>query len=162
LLVDAPEHYVANLSFRQLNMIISGTATGIVIISIFTLMARHATHFSKPNEQAKYVLPGSKTCGMTADPACCRIMKIAFMLPMYSVLSWLGIAFPNGFVYLEPWTTWWEAIAIGSFFLLMCEYVSPSADFRDVFFAALQVPQSRKDKQRGAPAVNGLEWYRVR
>jgi hypothetical protein len=53
--IDAPENYVANLSFRQLNMIISGAATGIVIISIFILMARHATHFSKPNEQAKYV-----------------------------------------------------------------------------------------------------------
>jgi hypothetical protein len=60
LLIDAPEHYVANLSFRQLNMIISGAATGIVVISIFTLMARHATHFSKPNEQAKCVESVSK------------------------------------------------------------------------------------------------------
>ncbi|KAJ9607998.1 hypothetical protein H2200_008077 [Cladophialophora chaetospira] len=85
------------------------------------------------------------------------------MLPVYSLLSWLGIAFPNAYVYLDPWRESWESIAIGSFFLLLCEFVSPSADFRDVFFAALEVPEARKAREKGKPVqVDGLEWYRKR
>ncbi len=81
---------------------------------------------------------------------------------MYSVLSFLGIAFPNAYMYLDPWRHFWESIALGSFFLLLCEFVSPSADFRDVFFAALEVPEARKAREKGRPVeVDGLEWYRV-
>ena len=76
-------------------------------------------------------------------------MKICFMLPVFSVLSFLGVTFPNAYAYLDPWRDVWEAIAIGSFFLLLCEFVSPSPDFRDVFFAALEVPQSRKNREKG-------------
>jgi hypothetical protein len=53
MVTDAPDPYVGNLSFRQLNMAISGGCTAFVCFSIFILMFRHATHYSKPNEQAK-------------------------------------------------------------------------------------------------------------
>ncbi|EXJ71796.1 uncharacterized protein A1O5_05606 [Cladophialophora psammophila CBS 110553] len=144
LAADAPEPFIGSLSFRQFNLCLSGGCTAFVCLSIFILMARHATHFSKPNEQSK-------------------ILKICFLLPFYSLLSLLGIAYPNAYLYLDPWRDFWEAIALGSFFLLLCEFVSPSSDFRDVFFAALEVPQSRRAKEKGRPAEgNGLEWYRRR
>lgn len=89
-------------------------------------------------------------------------MKICAMLPVFSLLSLLSIAYPNAYMYLDPWRGYWESIALGSFFLLLCEFVSPSADFRDVFFAALEVPESRKSRTKGIPTkADGLEWYRV-
>lgn len=84
------------------------------------------------------------------------------MLPIYNILSFIGIAWPNSFIYLSMWRDFWEGIALASFFLLLCEFVSPSADFRDVFFAALEVPEARKAREKGKPVkITGLEWYRV-
>ncbi|KAH0844673.1 hypothetical protein AYO21_02004 [Fonsecaea monophora] len=144
LTADASEPFIGNLSFREFNLCLSGGCTAFVCLSMAILMARHATHFSKPNEQSK-------------------ILKICLLLPFNSLLSLLGIAFPNAYPYLDPWTDVWEAIALGSFFLLLCEFVSPSPDFRDVFFAALEVPRSRRAAEKGRNAHgSGLEWYRKR
>ncbi|KAK4944418.1 hypothetical protein LTR10_016092 [Elasticomyces elasticus] len=137
---DAPEPVVGNLSFHQLNMAISGGCAAFSSLSIFILMIRHATHFSRPNEQSK-------------------ILKICALIPIYSILSFLSIAFPNSYIYLDPWIDFFQGIALGSFFLLLCEFVSPSASSRDVFFAALQIPKSRMSRG-GKQPVDGLEWYR--
>ncbi|RVX67899.1 hypothetical protein B0A52_08504 [Exophiala mesophila] len=101
-------------------------------------MARHATHFSKPNEQTK-------------------ILKICALIPIEAFLNFISIVEPNAYVYLDPWIDVFQAWALGSFFLLMCEFVSPSAQFRDVFFAAFKVPQRRRNRD---PGLGGLEWYR--
>ncbi|KEF56161.1 uncharacterized protein A1O9_07742 [Exophiala aquamarina CBS 119918] len=119
-------------------MTLSGACTALSSISIFILMARHATHYSKPNEQSK-------------------ILRICSLIPIYSILSLVTIAAPNSFVYLTPWLEFFEAWALGSFFLLLCEFVSPSTQFRDVFFAALEVPQRRRGKVQ---PQDGLEWFR--
>src|SRR5271163_3349241 len=84
-------------------------------------------------------------------------MKIAFLIPLYSVFSFLSICFPKAFVYLVPWLSVFQSIALGSFFLLMCEWVSPSETQRAVFFAALKVPD-----KTGVTGAGGLTWYRVR
>ncbi len=78
------------------------------------------------------------------------------MIPIYGIISFITIAFPNSYIYLNPWIDVFQSIALGSFFLLLCEFVSPSSQYRDVFFAALEVPQGKKGKQ-----IGGLEWYRV-
>jgi hypothetical protein len=85
-------------------------------------------------------------------------MKIAILIPFYSIFSFLSICFPKSSVSLTPWVNVVEAFAMGSFFLLMCEFVSPSAAKRDVFFAALLVP----DKKAPGGQGGGLGWYRVR
>ncbi|EXJ86043.1 hypothetical protein A1O1_06412 [Capronia coronata CBS 617.96] len=118
-------------------MAVSGACAAFSCLSIFVLMARHAMHFSRPNEQTK-------------------ILKICALIPIYAVLSFITIAVPDSYVYLTPWIEVFQAIALGSFFLLLCEYVSPSAQTRDVFFAALKVSE-KKGKQ-----VQGLGWYRRR
>jgi hypothetical protein len=86
-----------------------------------------------------------------------RILKISALIPIYSIISWITIAAPNSYIYLDPWLDFFQSIALGSFFLLLCEFVSPSAQHRDVFFAALEVPKSRRG---GGKQVDGLEWYR--
>jgi len=83
-------------------------------------------------------------------------MKIASLIPFFSIFSLLSICFPKAYVYLYPWLDYFESLSLGSFFLLMCEFVSPSAEQRDVFFAALEIP----DKKSGG-LRDGLVWYRV-
>jgi len=82
-------------------------------------------------------------------------LKIACLIPFYSIFSFLAICFPPAFVYLIPWIAVFQAVALGSFFLLLCEFISPSPAQRDVFFAALQVPN-----EKGTAGAAGLTWYR--
>ena len=84
-------------------------------------------------------------------------MRICLIIPSYAILSFLQIYFPAAYVYIDPWLDVVQAIALGSFFLLMCEFVSPNSEQRDVFFAALDVPD-RKDPSK---KVNGLPVFRV-
>lgn len=87
-----------------------------------------------------------------------RILKICVLIPLYTVLSFVTVVAPDSYVYLTPWIDVYQAIALGSFFLLLCEYVSPSLESRDVFFAAMSVPL--KGKKQGQ-SISGLEFYRV-
>lgn len=88
-----------------------------------------------------------------------RILKICTLIPVYSIGSWISIAWPNSYIYIYPWLEFYQGIALGSFFLLLCEYVSPSAASRDVFFAALKVPNKRRGRDSGKE-IDGLAWYR--
>ncbi|KIX08155.1 uncharacterized protein Z518_02811 [Rhinocladiella mackenziei CBS 650.93] len=138
---DASEPFIGDLSFHQFNMAVSGGCAAFATVSIFILMARHATHFSKPNEQSK-------------------ILKICAIIPLEAIFSWIGIAAPNSHIYVEGFVDFFQAIGLSSFFLLLCEFVSPSSEFRDVFFAALEIPKSRRKKD--GKKVDGLSWYRKR
>jgi hypothetical protein len=51
--IDAAEPIFGNWSFHKFNMTLSGACAAFSSISIFILMARHAMHYSKPNEQSK-------------------------------------------------------------------------------------------------------------
>ncbi|KAH8678394.1 hypothetical protein BX600DRAFT_149145 [Xylariales sp. PMI_506] len=72
-------------------------------------------------------------------------MKIELFIPFLSILSFLAVCFPSAAVYLNPWVTYIESIALGAFFLLLCEFISPSPQLRDVFFATLPVKTKSKD-----------------
>lgn len=83
-------------------------------------------------------------------------MKICSVIPVYSLVSFTSVCYPSAAVYLTPWQEFYESLALGYFFLLMCEYIAPSEQQRDVFFSALKVPQKK------SPSRDGIEWYRVR
>ena len=87
-----------------------------------------------------------------------RIMRICALLPLYAILSFLAIAFPNAYVYLIAWVDFFQAIALCAFFLLVCDYISPSQEERAIFFAKLQ---PKKGKGSSKP-LNGLAWFQVR
>ncbi|OHW93123.1 DUF300 domain-containing protein [Colletotrichum incanum] len=125
------------MSFYKFNMILSGGFTAASCLIIFTLMFLHATHLRKSNEQIK-------------------ILRISLIIPFWSIISFLSICFPSAEVYLHPWLEFVQSICLGTFFLLLCEFVSPSAQHRDVFFAALTV----KNKKAVNGEENGLEWFR--
>ncbi|KZL75523.1 DUF300 domain-containing protein [Colletotrichum tofieldiae] len=134
---NASKPLFGNMSFYKFNMILSGSFTAASCLIIFTLMFLHATHLSKSNEQIK-------------------ILRISLIIPFWSIISFLSICFPPAEVYLHPWLEFVQSICLGTFFLLLCEFVSPSAQHRDVFFAALTV----KNKKAANGEENGLEWFR--
>ncbi|KAI1265860.1 organic solute transporter Ostalpha-domain-containing protein [Xylariaceae sp. FL1019] len=138
---DAKQPLFGDTTFYEFNKILSGASALFTVLVIGTLLVLHATHASKPNEQQK-------------------IMRIALFLPFTAALSFLQVAFPGQAVYIEPWSTYIEAVALGSFFLLLCEFIAPSREQRDVFFAALPPkpnPKSKKKANKG-----GLEWFRLK
>ncbi|KAI0195923.1 organic solute transporter Ostalpha-domain-containing protein [Astrocystis sublimbata] len=134
---NATEPLFGNTTFYEFNKILSGASAAFVVVVVSFLLVMHATHASKPNEQSK-------------------IMKIALFFPVLAILSFLAIAFPTAAVYINPWAVFVEAIALGAFFLLLCEFISPSSHQRDVFFAALPTTS-----ESGKNGKNGLEWFRL-
>ncbi|CAG8153417.1 unnamed protein product [Penicillium olsonii] len=133
---DASEPFIGDMSFHTFNVILSGACAAFVCLVIVILMMMHATHLSNPYRQTK-------------------IMRICALLPLYAILSFLAIAFPNAYVYLIAWVDFFQAIALCAFFLLVCDYISPSQEERAIFFAKLQ---PKKGKGSSKP-LNGLAWF---
>jgi hypothetical protein len=75
-------------------------------------------------------------------------MRVGNLISAFAAISFLSICFPTAEVYIQPWLHVFEGFALGSFFLLLCDYVSPHRDQRDVFFAT-----KRK---------NGMKWFKTR
>ncbi|KAF5002914.1 hypothetical protein FDECE_10498 [Fusarium decemcellulare] len=67
---------------------------------------------------------------------------------MYSLISFLCLSFPKAAVYIDPWLHLVEGLALGSFFLLLCDYVSPLHDQREAYFATKK--------------LGGVKWFRTR
>ncbi|TDZ31360.1 Transmembrane protein [Colletotrichum spinosum] len=134
---NATEMLFGNTSFYTFNMILSGSFAAASCLIIFVHIFLHATHLSKSNEQIK-------------------ILRISLIILSWSIISFLSICFPRAEVYLHPWLDFIQSICLGTFFLLLCEFVSPSAQHRDVFFAALTV----KDKKSKTGTRDGLAWFR--
>lgn len=86
-----------------------------------------------------------------------RIMRIVHMLPAFSILSYLAIAFPNSYVYLEGWTEVFQAIALYAFHMLLIDFIAPTERKRDEFFGKLKVKKLfRKNQYR-----EGISWLKV-
>ncbi|PSR78877.1 organic solute transporter Ostalpha-domain-containing protein [Coniella lustricola] len=141
LAVSSTTPIAASWTFHQLNVVLSGAAVAFSCLSILVLMANHAMHLSKPKEQLK-------------------IMRISLFFPVYGILCFLCVVAPQAYNYLHPWTDLAEAVALGNFFLLLCELLSPGESERDTFFAALDVPATKSRRGRRQSRQDGLTWYR--
>ncbi|EXF84053.1 hypothetical protein CFIO01_04913 [Colletotrichum fioriniae PJ7] len=158
---DASQPLFGTMSFYTFNMILSGSFAAASCLIIFTLMILHATHLSKSNEQIKSVnslvvihnLATTEMAKLTVEN---RILRISLIIPFWSIISFLSICFPTAEVYLHPWLEFVQSVCLATFFLLLCEFVSPSEQHRDVFFAGMTV----KNKKAANGEENGLQWYR--
>ncbi|KAJ6010880.1 hypothetical protein N7451_002292 [Penicillium sp. IBT 35674x] len=137
-LTEVEEPFLGNMTFYHFNLIVSGVCTFITCVLIFSLMAEHACRCSVPSEQVK-------------------IMRIVHMLPAFSILSYLAIAFPNSYVYLEGWTEVFQAIALYAFHMLLIDFIAPTERKRDEFFGKLKVKKLfRKNQYR-----EGISWLKL-
>ncbi|KAL4809859.1 organic solute transporter Ostalpha-domain-containing protein [Aspergillus unguis] len=134
---EAPDPFVGDLSFHEFNLILSGICTALVCVITLFLMFQHATHLSKPREQIK-------------------IMKICLILPLYTITSYIAICVPDAAVYITPWMDVYQAFALASFFLLLCEFVSADKgiEYAD-FFAGFAPP-----RKNGKTPANGTKWFK--
>ncbi|PSR83901.1 organic solute transporter Ostalpha-domain-containing protein [Coniella lustricola] len=128
----------SGLAFSRVNETITGACACFVVLSQLVLLCRHATHLSRPNEQL-------------------HLMRICCYLPILSIGSFLQVAFPATYPYLGAWLDCAQAIALCHFFLIMCQFVSPSDSQREIYFAALKMPPSQKSHP---DLINGLHFYR--
>ncbi|KAJ5543822.1 hypothetical protein N7494_005101 [Penicillium frequentans] len=107
------------VTFHDLSLIVGGVC-GLLscVISIALIMA-HAMHYSKPIEQR-------------------HIIRILWMVPIYSIVAWLSIMFYNDSVYFEVIGDCYEASAIASFFSLLCAYIAPDLHSQKDYFRGIQ------------------------
>lgn len=117
--------------FFTVSEVVTGASAALTLVIILALMARHATHLSRPNEQL-------------------NILRIASYLPILAVGSLVRVAAPPSFIYLDPWLDLAQAVALCNFFLLMCQFVSPSNRRREMFFAGLPASSTKKKSSSSA------------
>ncbi|KAJ5217297.1 hypothetical protein N7468_010305 [Penicillium chermesinum] len=138
LKTESNEPFVGNLSFHHFNIILSGSCTAVTCVLMYGLMAMHALRFSNPNEQSK-------------------IMRIAHMLPAYSILSFIAIVWPGTYVYMTGWVEVFQAIALYAYLMLCVDFLAPRDQDKIDFFTSLKVPKSfKKGKYR-----EGLSWFKL-
>ncbi|KAI5459759.1 organic solute transporter Ostalpha-domain-containing protein [Mariannaea sp. PMI_226] len=79
----------------------------------------HAINYTKPREQR-------------------QILRILFMVPVYSIASFAQIVWYQHAVYIEVISTCYEAFALAAFFALVCHYVAPDVHLQKVFFREMK------------------------
>lgn len=84
-------------------------------------------------------------------------MRIATLMPIYSILSFISICFPNAYVYLVGWVEVIQGIALYTFLMLLCDFLAPNDRNRIIFFSSLRIP-GRTDKNK---TTDGLTWLQV-
>ncbi|MCJ1293399.1 hypothetical protein MMC34_004953 [Xylographa carneopallida] len=96
-----------SLTFNQLSIYIAGPCMGVVCLISISLMLLHATHLSIPAEQTK-------------------IIRITALIPIYAIIQFATIYLGTSAIYLLPWMNFFESIALITFVLLVCDYLSPN------------------------------------
>ena len=138
-------------------------------------------HVFLPHMAALY--PLSKALGTTAvsratlfhalqNLTATSIIRVLFMVPIYSVVSFLSYYFYRRAVYFEVLRDCYEAFAIASFFSLLCAYIAPDLHNQKDYFRKLQpkgwvLPISYFKKCCGGEfgiwrtPRSGLTWFNV-
>ncbi|KAL4890094.1 organic solute transporter Ostalpha-domain-containing protein [Aspergillus ambiguus] len=106
------------ITFHELCLIVGGFFAVIAAgVSIYLIMC-HATHYSKPIEQR-------------------HIIRILFMVPIYSLVAWLSTFFYKKAVYYDVLGDCYEAFAISAFFSLLCHYIAPDLHTQKDYFRGI-------------------------
>ncbi|KAK8052017.1 hypothetical protein PG993_003402 [Apiospora rasikravindrae] len=114
-IVGSEVELVAGFTFHRLAIIVGGGCAVIAILTSFYLVWMHALNYTKPQEQK-------------------QIIRILFMIPIYSVSAFLCIWKYWHAVYYQVISDCYEAFAISSFFALMCHYVAPDLHDQKEYF----------------------------
>ena len=114
----------------------------------------HALHYSKPQEQK-------------------HIIRILFMVPVYSVISFVSYWSYRHYVYFSVIQECYEAFAIASFFWLLCHFIAPDLRSQKDYFRDMAPvkdwlwPVSWMRKCCGGPKGcarvprSGLTWFNI-
>jgi hypothetical protein len=153
--VDHEKPLWKGFTFHHLGLFLSGVFGLIATcIGIFLIFA-HATHYLKPYEQR-------------------HIIRILFLIPIYSVVSFLSYVYYQHAIYFDILEGFYEAFAISSFFTLLCHYIAPNLhDQKDYFRTltpirnwfwgvfGLQLCTGGENKGPFRKPRSGLTWFNV-
>ncbi|MCJ1398275.1 hypothetical protein MMC11_001472 [Xylographa trunciseda] len=104
-----------SLTFNQLCIYIAGPCMGIACLISFGLMILHATHLSNPAEQIK-------------------IIRITALIPIFAIIQFANIYLGTSAIYLLPWMNVFESMALITFLLLICVYLSPNVKSQSGYY----------------------------
>lgn len=65
------------------------------------------------------------------------IIRILFMVPIYSIVSFVSFVFYRHAIYFEVIRDCYEAFAIASFFSLLCHYIAPDLHSQKDYFRGI-------------------------
>ncbi|KAI1503943.1 organic solute transporter Ostalpha-domain-containing protein [Biscogniauxia marginata] len=116
--IGSEEKIVGELTFHNLALIVAGASTIVAYATSFYLMWQHALNYTRPREQK-------------------HIIRILFMVPVYSTSAFLCIWYYWHAVYFQVLSDCYEAFAIASFYALMCHYVAPNLHDQKEFFRTM-------------------------
>ncbi|KAI5467643.1 organic solute transporter Ostalpha-domain-containing protein [Mariannaea sp. PMI_226] len=153
-LPDDQATIIGNFTFNQTARILGGISTAVAVLVSVYLIFRHALSYTKPREQR-------------------QIIRIAALVPIYALASYLQICFYTHAVYIGAISSLYEAVALAAFFSLICHYVAPDLHSQKNFFREMTpiqgwiIPVSWLSKctggQRGPFRVprSGLTWFNI-
>ncbi|RKF63641.1 Transmembrane protein 184-like protein [Erysiphe neolycopersici] len=116
---DSESIIFSNFTFHDLGAIVATSNVFISFAVSFYLIWMHATHYTKPYEQK-------------------NIIRILFMIPVYSLSALLSFTYYWHAIYFQVLSDCYEAIAIGSFFALLCHYIAPDLHEQKNYFRSVQ------------------------
>ncbi|KOS20487.1 Transmembrane protein 184-like protein [Escovopsis weberi] len=106
------------LNFHDLARIIAAGSTLISVVLSSYLIWMHATHYTQPREQR-------------------FIIRILFMVPVYSITSFMQIQWYWHAIYFNLLGSCIEAFVLASFYGLICHYCAPDLHTQKEFFRHL-------------------------
>ncbi|KAJ5911077.1 organic solute transporter Ostalpha-domain-containing protein [Penicillium subrubescens] len=141
------------ITFHTLCVIISAVCLVISAFLAGIIILGHARHYSRPSEQ-RYII------------------RILFMIPIYTLTSFLCIYFYKWSVYFELIGYCYEPFAIASFFTLLCSYIAPDLHDQKEFFRHIEpinwvwpIPWLQKctgsQNRAWRKPRSGLTWFNV-
>ncbi|KAJ5979068.1 hypothetical protein N7501_002410 [Penicillium viridicatum] len=140
------------ITFHVLALLVGGACAIIACVVSLALIMLHATHYSKPIEQR-------------------HIIRILFMVPVYSIVAWLSIYLYHDSVYFKVLGDCYEAFCISAFFSLMCHYIAPDLHSQKDYFRGIQPktwlwPLNWLQKCCGGERIwrtprSGLTWFNI-
>eukprot|EP00824_Muranothrix_gubernata_P023542 TRINITY_DN6346_c0_g1_i1.p1 TRINITY_DN6346_c0_g1~~TRINITY_DN6346_c0_g1_i1.p1 ORF type:complete len:390 (+),score=51.37 TRINITY_DN6346_c0_g1_i1:104-1171(+) len=99
-----PVHGVGDLQPHHYAWILSGACAFVSVAISLRLIFQHLRHYHQPALQR-------------------HIVRILFMVPVYSIVSWLSFRFYQQSVYLDTVRDCYEALVIWEFYALLVEYL---------------------------------------
>lgn len=99
--------------FHHAVVAITGLCAGVAVLLSAALIQQHLTHFSKPMVQSK-------------------IVGILWMVPIYTVQSWLSLSFKHYALYLDMFRDCYESYVLYLFLALLVAYLGDGDEGRVV------------------------------
>ncbi|CAG7942588.1 unnamed protein product [Penicillium olsonii] len=150
--IEEVDLWDGGITFHLLALLVGGVCGIVACVVSLYLILQHATHYSKPIEQR-------------------HIIRILFMVPVYSLVAWLSILFYHDSVYFEVLGDCYEAFCISAFFSLMCHYIAPDLHSQKDYFRGIQPkqwlwPLNWLQKCCGGERIwrtprSGLTWFNI-